>query len=146
MLKNNKGITLVALTITIIVLLIIASVGVTVGSVSINTAKDNRLLADLDIVYHATLERYNKYILTRDEFMLPGNIIEYEEALSIAEQLEATIPNEGTYYRVAPADLLNLGLTSKESNTYIINYEKGIVFNETVKKTSEGEYLFKDNN
>lgn len=145
MLKDNKGITLVAITVTIIVLLIIAAVGITGGRASIKMAKDNRMITDLGMVYHAILERYSKYKLTLDEQMLPGTKIEYDEAEAIAEQLDHLLPNEGNYYRLQPSDLKNLGLSNAE-HTYIVNYEKGIAFNETVKITSDGEYLFKDTN
>lgn len=143
MLKNNQGITLVALTVTIIVLLILASIGISGGRASINMAKDNRVLADLSIIQHAILERYSKAKLTQDESMLIGTKIPYDEAESIAEQLDHILPNEGDYYRLQPADLINLGVSNGE-HTYIVNYQKGIVFNETVKKTSAGEYLFID--
>lgn len=143
MLKNNKGITLVALIVTIIVLLILASIGISGGRASINMAKDNRVITDLNMVQHAILERYSKYKLTQDEQMLAGTKIDYEDAESSAEQLDHVLPNEGDYYRLQPADLKNLGLTDAQ-HTYVVNYEKGIAFNESVKKTSSGEYLFID--
>ena len=141
MLKDSKGITLIALIITVIVLLILAAVGISGGRAAIKMSKDNRVKADLGVVQHAILERYSKYLLTKDDQMLIGTKIEYSEAAGIAVQLDQILPEEGDYYRLEPSDLKKLGLNDAE-HTYIVNYQKGIAFNETIKQTSNGEYLF----
>lgn len=141
MLREEKGITLIALVVTIIVLLILVSIGISGGRASINVAKDNKLIADLSMVQHAILERYSKYKLTKEEQMLVGTKIEYEDAEDAANELDQVLPNEGEYYRLEQDDLKKLGLTEAQ-HTYIVNYEQGIAFNETIKQTSSGEHLF----
>lgn len=145
MLKENKGITLIALVITIIVLLILSSIGVVAGSESIKSAEDNKLLVELDMVQHAVLERYSKYKLVNDKYVLIGTQITYDEAESVSEQMNRRLPEEGTYYRLMPSDLELLGL-SKSAHQYIVNYEKGIALNETKKTTHSGNSLYKDTN
>ena len=65
MLRDNKGITLIALSITIIVLLILAAVTIGGGNESIKMSKNNKLVVELDMVQHACLERYSEYKLTK---------------------------------------------------------------------------------
>lgn len=145
MLKENKGITLIALIITIIILIILAGIGVAAGRESVKTAKDNKLFVELDMVQHAILERYSKYKLINDEDMLVGTKLTYDEAESVSEQMDRRLPEAGTYYRLTPENIESLGL-AKGEHTYIVNYEKGIVLNETVKMTYSGESLYKDTN
>ena len=59
--KNEKGVTLIALAVMIIVIVIIASVTVYSGTNSIQNAKQRRLKVELDMVQHAVLENYIKY-------------------------------------------------------------------------------------
>lgn len=143
MLKENKGITLIALIVTIIILLILSSIGVAAGRTSVKTAKDNKAKVELDMVQHAVLERYSKYKLTNAEAILVGTKITYAEAESISEQMDHRLTEEGTYYRLMPSDLELLGI-SQDKNQYIVNYEKGIAMNETIKNTYAGEALYKD--
>ena len=70
--RNNKGVTLVSLVVTIIVLLIIASISIVGGIQGADTAADNKLLTELDMVQHAVLQRYTKYSLTKDKELLVG--------------------------------------------------------------------------
>ena len=58
--RNDKGITLAALVITIIVLLILASIAVYTGTDSIKDAKENILISEVEMVQHAALERYTQ--------------------------------------------------------------------------------------
>ena len=145
MLKENKGITLIALVVTIIILLILSGIGVAAGRVSVKSAKDNKVLVELDMVQHAVLERYSKYKLINDESILVGTPITYQEAEGISEQMDRRLPDDGKYYRLMPSDLELLGI-SQDKNQYIVNYEKGIVMNETVQTTYAGEALYKDTN
>ena len=143
MLKENKGITLIALIVTIIILLILSGIGVAAGRASVKTAKDNKAKVELDMVQHAVLERYSKYKLINDESVLIGTKITYLEAEGVSEQMDRRLPDDGTYYRLMPEDLELLGI-SQDKNQYIVNYEKGIVLNETIKTTYAGESLYKD--
>ena len=85
--RNNRGITLIALTITIIVLLIIAAVTIGGGNESIKMSKSNKLLAELDMVQHACLERYAEYKLTKNSRLLVGNEVGYNYARSLASDI-----------------------------------------------------------
>lgn len=146
--RNNRGITLIALTITIIVLLIIAAVTIGGGNESIKMSKSNKLLAELDMVQHACLERYAEYKLTKDSRLLVGTSVEYSTALSVASGMGYSLENEGAFYELNPTntgDMESLGLSQVEY-IYIVNYEKGIVMNKTKNETPNGDKLYKTAN
>ena len=65
--SNNKGITLIALVITIVVLLILASIGIGGAITGVDESTDQKLKSELKMVQHAVLQRYTKYSLTKDE-------------------------------------------------------------------------------
>lgn len=140
-LKNNKGITLVALTITIILLLILASVTLYNGGDSIKVSKSNSLKAQLELVQHAILERYAEYNITKNENEFVGTEITRQEAQTVANRISVTLKGEGTYYRLTPEELGALGVQEKE-DTYIVNYQTGEVLNETETKTPLGDVLY----
>ena len=82
MLRDNKGITLVALTITIVIILILSTIGMIAGRDSIKASKANKKIIELEMVHHAILERYTEYKITGDEDLLVGRVISYEDAVS----------------------------------------------------------------
>ncbi|MBR3163440.1 MAG: hypothetical protein IKF17_05020 [Clostridia bacterium] len=147
--RENKGITLIALTVTIIILLILAGITISGGNESIKMSKSNRLTSELDMVQHACLERYTEYKLTKKSSLLVGTQVEYSVAQNLASTMGHTsdfpAEGEGTYYRLSSANLEDLGLKQSE-DTYIVNYEKGIVMNETTNATATGIYLYKSTN
>lgn len=149
MLKEDKGITLIALTVTIIVLLIIAGIAIGGGNESIKMSKSNKLIAELDIVQHACLERYAEYNLTKNEELLVGvEITDYNTIKNMAEARNHTLPEiqDGKFYELDPEDsetMESLGLSQIE-DTYVVNYTKGIVMNKTTKETPLGTPLYKE--
>ena len=73
--KSQKGITLVALVVTVIVLLILAGIGI--GELSNNNeditqTKDTMSLAELNKVQQVVIENYLKYIQIKNEHILTG--------------------------------------------------------------------------
>lgn len=156
--RNNKGITLIALVITIVVLLIIASISIIGGIEGAKTAAENKLLTELDMVQHAVLERYTKVCVTKEA--VPGTPKTITDVNIIAEGIdlkgqeyddneinESDIGTYKYYYELDLDDLKKLGITNAK-DTYIVNYSTGEVFNETTPKTPSGKTLYtyaKDN-
>lgn len=141
MLKENKGITIITLVVTIIILLILAGVGIYSGGDSLKVAKSNSLQAQLDLVQHSILERYAKYELTQKNNIIVGTPIEYTEAQGVASKIGITLKSTANYYRLEPTDLEQLGILDEE-DTYIVNYQTGEALNETQLKTILGEALY----
>ena len=142
---NNKGITIIALIITIIVLLIIASISINASLQGVEQTQENQLISELKMVQHAVLERYTKYSLTKDESLLVGEKLDTLPEIPGNDQswqMEPQSDNpESRYYKLAPSDLNKLGI-DKVEDTYVVNYKTGEVFNETIKKTDGGKALY----
>lgn len=147
--KNQKGVTIVSLVITVIVLMIVAGIGVKVGTDQITKTKDNTVVSELSMVQHAILEQYTKYKTTKNANYLVGNMVSGEELNSITNTLGVTlvtIPSsysekERAYYKLDKASLLEIGIKNTDDE-YVVNYISGEVMNITKKATSEGNALY----
>lgn len=145
--KQEKGITLVSLIITVILMFILAGISISIGTGQMKTADDSRLTTELEMVQHAVLEQYTKYKTTKDKVYLVGNKITIEEAKQIATELGITLANipntydNKDYYRLDKASLTAIGI-QESTDEYIINYISGEVMNITVKKTSGNKPLY----
>lgn len=160
-LKSQKGITLMALVITIIVLLIIAGIGIgeIVGnSGDINQTEDALALSELKKIQQAVLENYIKYKQVGDEALFLGTVVDYNDAeeelrqIIQNEELKANVEDntsENKYYKLVDEQLKKMGLENiNNKDEYIVNYSTGEVFNITKKKTAKNEALYiyaKDN-
>lgn len=118
-LKKEMGITLTSLVITVIIMLIIASIGVSQMIVSMDNSKDSKDLAELDMIQHAALERYTKYKITKNSSILPGTEININEVQNIATQLGVTLLDTGNYYELNKTRVKRFG--SYKYRRYIYN-------------------------
>lgn len=152
-LKNQKGITLIALVVTIVVLLILAGITINMGTQSIKDSREDTLLSELGMVQNAILQRKTKADLTDEAY--PGDKIDIATVNSViaeinsqqtGEDIELKDNSEGkenNYYLLTTSNngLNNLGITKSE-NEYIVNYETGEVINFTTKVTESGKPLY----
>ena len=124
-LNEKKGITLIALIITISVLTILLGVTLYNGVSDIRTARNEKLLSELEIVKHAVYEAYTNYKKTGDEDFIIGT--ESNDFDSVASSMGVTLINpvansiDKKYYELNSANLKDIGLTNI-SDTYIVNY------------------------
>lgn len=151
--KKEEGITLVALVVTIIVLLILASVTITGAIKGVDESQENKLLSELGMIQHAIVERDTKYKLTKDSSTLVGTKVTTSQ-IDVSGLETGSITwkytlNDGddykSYYRVNENDLKNLGLevgTGSYKDTYIVNYYTHEVYNESTKKTPNNKLLY----
>ncbi len=147
--KNQKGVTMIALIITIIVLLIIASISIGSALNSHETAAKNKLLTEVGMVQHAALERYTKQVTIGNEDFpgeeytskseIEADIDKIKNDSKLSEILNNTTPED--YYFLDKNALKNLGVTVTE-DSYIINYKLGIAINATVQVTEDGQPLY----
>ena len=149
--KNEKGITLIALTVTIIVLLILASVGTYSGVNALRDAKEEKQIAEVGMLQQPLVENYTKYLTTKNDMYLRGEAVEYDDVSAIASEMGVTLKvsaytvEEGKspeyYYRLSTSDLKEMGVSQVE-DSYIVNYKTGEVINETLKVTMSGQPLY----
>lgn len=152
--KNEKGVTLVALVITIIVTIILASITMTIGMDSVNSTKDRKLQSELQMVGQATITEYTKALelnyIKEGDTIPPANFIgdRIENISSVSLQggktwklSDSEAKGYKSYFRLSPEQLKELEILNSE-HTYIINYYTGEVYNETKEKASNGEALY----
>lgn len=146
-LKSTKGVTMVALVITIILLFILGAVSINSGAINLKSTKDSKLKSELEMVGHAVLEQYTKYKTTKDASYLVGNIVPDSEVQNIASQIGITLVNipdtysNKDYYKLNNQMLSAIGITNS-NDEYIVNYLTGEVINITEKYTSDNKPLY----
>lgn len=162
--KNNKGITLIALTITIIVLLIIASVGTYSGIDALLNAREEAQTAELDMLQHVILENYSKYLVTHnlDKYIIgepktysyvKGIINEINNELEDGKKISLKSSDYDSetdtedkklkqYYLLKTAHLQSMSIDKVNSEEYIVNYKTGEVINVNAKITKTGKPLY----
>ena len=147
--KENRGISLVVLIITITLLLIIASATIYMGRTGISETQDQLLLKELEQINFVVGECYTNYIKFKNSSFLYGEKLTSAEITSFATENHITlitIPNtynekERAYYRLTPEMLNKLGVENC-SNSYIVNYLSGETMNETKPAISTGKTLY----
>lgn len=167
--KNNKGITLIALTITIIILIILASVGTYSGLQALRDSKEDAQIAEVGMVQQAILENYTKYKTTGNVNYLVGTpITDYTIVEGIVDDInressaniQLKVPsnyywylnnaseeysrrfNKSYYYHeLNENDLESLGI-KQEEDTFIVNYITGEVINNNLRVTRTGKPLY----
>ena len=139
--KNQKGITLTALIITIIVFMIILSITVNIATNSIDYTKDRKMQAELEMIQQACISEYTKakklgYLENSTE--VPANFVGKEipvENLPVQSYgwFFNNNPEEAykKYFELTPEDLEVLNI-SDSNNTYIVNYYTGEVYSEGI--------------
>lgn len=157
--KNQKGITLIALVVTIIILLIIASVATYTGINSIQDSKNQSYISEVKMLQQVVLENYTKYLTTKDEKYLRGEPLNYSNMKDLVSNINSnsnetitlkmldygsvTASTESIYYyRLSENDLKEMEVSVVDGDAYIVNYYTGEVFNETLKVTGDGVPLY----
>lgn len=153
--NNQKGITLTALIITIVVFIIIFKITIDLGSDSINSTKDRRLQSDLQMVQQVAVSEYYKAVklgkIQEGSTDIPSNFIGTKidgippinlsgNTWHFSSNIEEA-KGYKSYFTLTPEDLEKLELKNVE-HTYIINYYTGEVYNTTIQTSSTGKDLY----
>ena len=148
--KEETGITLVALVITIIILIILAGISIPMGINQSVTARDTKYLAELGIVKQIVYEQYVLYNKTKNASLLKGEEVSQGELDSVVSSMGITLQDitagkynaqEMAYYRLDNYILKELGVKNPV-HIYIVNYVTGEVLNESIHKTKTGDPLY----
>ena len=147
----NKGITLITLIITCIVIMILVGATTIVGFDIVEKAEQQETNKQLAAVGNAVLEQYTKYIKTKDTTYLIGT--KYKKTDSYIQE---TINKVGielvqipsnyaedlvSYYKLSTLQLKQMGIEDSKY-TYIVNYLTGEVINQTKALAGEKYYMY----
>lgn len=94
--KSNKGVTLIALTIVIIVLIIISSISITEGLQLMSVKKVNYMRTDIQMINTAISD----YYLKNNDIPTLGQYATKEELVKLFGSAEYLNPNDGDEYDV----------------------------------------------
>lgn len=123
MIKNNKGITLIALVVTIIILLILASAGFYYGDLSVESSKYQRLSSQMQ----AMQLKMNQLYEEKTEINISGeNVDESNGSFSVVENKGVEIGNKSDYksYTSIQAEEI-FGIKDVEPEIrFLINFNK----------------------
>lgn len=169
--KNESGVTMIALVIMIVIMLILAGVSLYVGGTSMQDIVERQDQSTLNMIQEIVISQYAKaHTLEQTGVLLSETIVQpkmyYGTCIKTEELYDSiTRPTGGTvfadtavymasietyddcYYRLSGTDLRNLGIAdSSENNTgvhsYIVKYSTGEVYDETLAET---KYYLKGN-
>lgn len=127
--KRNKGITLVSLVVTIVILLILTATIIYNYSISNETSYYNKMVSDIELLNDKILVYYNKYaeIPKTDRQITVDGTIYYEIDLSKLEQLTL---NYGSEYG-------ETSTLSDSSDVYVVDENLNVYYLEGVEKSGE---------
>ena len=147
----NKGITLITLIITCIVIMILIGATTMVGFDIVEKAEQQETNKQLAAVGNAVLEQYTKYIKTKDTTYLIGT--KYKKTDSYIQEIInkvgielVQIPSNyaedlTSYYQLSTLQLRQMGIEDSKY-TYIVNYLTGEVINQTKALAGEKYYMY----
>jgi len=121
---QNKGITIIALIITVVIMCMLASVTIVVGHNWRQKSKSTKLQSELMIVQQAVGERYMKYLTTKDSSILVGD----NSKTTRYSIINVTLDSD--YYELSQSDMEDLNLINI-TDVYIVNYKTQEVINKT---------------
>ena len=169
--KNESGVTMIALVIMVIIMLILAGVSLYAGGTSMQDIVERQEQSTLNMIQEIAISQYAKAhaleqtgVLLSESTMQPkmyyGTCINTEDLYnSIVRPTGGAVfadtavymanikTYDDCYYRLSGTDLRNLGIAdSSENNTgvhsYIVKYSTGEVYDETLAET---KYYLKGN-
>ena len=123
--RNSRGVSLVALTITIIAIIIISAIVVRVGTSGIDLSIETRISNEKKEVESAIISRFADYLVNEDKNPLIGQEVSAEEIAGI----EGINNNNIDYIRkVNEGDIQRLSFGNTTGSSYIVDYMAGKVF------------------
>ena len=150
--RDEKGITMSTLIITVIILTLLAGIIVTTGQSGkelVRETENDIKAVELSNIQNAVLEDYIKYKKTNNDDGIVGNELSYSDARkkihSVSKDIELkarqSTNNIEKYYLLEPEDVDKLGIKGVE-DTYVVNYSTGEVANVSSKKDNKGHPLY----
>mgnify|MGYP002554456605 FL=1 len=124
---NNRGITLMTLVITIIIMIILAGVTITGTYSLIKKSKLENLKTDMLLIQAKTKTALEEYNFSKDETKLIGTKLEEADTEKVSKLNKAGITDISNWYFLSQDDLNNMNLSdirAKDGEYYFVKYDK----------------------
>lgn len=134
---NEKGISLIALVVTIIVMIILATIVIKVGNDGFTTAIDAQIANEIRDVESAAMKRFSDNAVSETAYPLLGEKIELETVITTicsnteytdADIRESLTKNISYVRKINSTDINGLGVKNATGNLYIVDYFSGKVY------------------
>ena len=124
---NNRGITLMTLVITIIIMIILAGVTITGTYSLIKKSQLENLKTDMLLIQAKTKTALEEYNISKDETKLIGTKLEEADTEKVSKLNKAGITDISNWYFLSQDDLNNMNLSdirAKDGEYYFVKYDK----------------------
>lgn len=124
---NNRGITLMTLVITIIIMIILAGVTITGTYSLIKKSQLENLKTDMLLIQAKTKTALEEYNFSKDETKLIGTKLEEADTEKVSKLNKAGITDISNLYFLSQDDLNNMNLSdirAKDGEYYFVKYDK----------------------
>ena len=136
--KNKKGVTLIALIITIVVMLILATIGIRIGINSLSSSKDSVIETNLIMVQQAIMQEEVLNRIANNEVI--GEKVDDVEA--VKEDDAINLSPTAIYYIIDQDDLKTIGVDIAEEQKYLVDFETGEIWDLTNRKYSDEKFAY----
>lgn len=150
MIKNNRGVTMSILVVTIIVIMILAGVTITTSNFLIRNTKAKAVISNMYLVKAKAESLYEEYefsgdtLPTEDEFL--GKRVTVSSLRMYNVESSGNIEEDNTWYIWTETTVQNNGLDTEmlsDGAEYIVNYATGEVIYTTGVKDNLGAVNYK---
>ena len=124
--RNDKGVTMIILIITIIILVILTGVSLNTGYSVMRDIRVGRVISNMLLVKAKVETIYEEYQFSEDESVLVGNVTETIPNISQQEKYKMGMKDDWKWYQLKKDDLRQQGLNEDilgENEFFYVNYE-----------------------
>ena len=123
--SDNRGVSTIALTISIIAIIIISAIVIRVGTSSIDFTAETRISTERKEIESAIINRYSDYSINEDLYPLVGQEVSLQE---ISDIDGINVSNIEYIRKIDEGDIQKLSISNTTGSSYIIDYISGKVF------------------
>ncbi len=134
---NEKGISLIALIVTIIVIIILAATTFMVGNQGFETTEKAKIANEIREVETAAVKRFSDYAISETAAPLLGEKLELEDAITLictytdftdVDVREIITENISYVRKINSSNINELGVKNATGKLYVVDYYSGKVY------------------
>jgi len=146
--RNENGVTLLVLVVTIIIMIIIAAISINYGLSPVHSTKDTVVESNLHMIQQKVLEEYSKKNLNGEAQKYLGKPLTFDEVQAIKDSETIALlkgnnrtnyENMTPYYKLTADTLKSMGVEVQDDQEYLVDYENGEIWDITNKFYQDGE-------
>lgn len=122
---DNRGISLITLIITIIIMIILAAIGIRIATDGIDSTAEARIINEKKELETAIIDRFANNAVNEESFPLLGSVLSASELSDISD---IKIEDIDYIRKVNKSDIQSLGVKNTTGRSYVVDYLAGAVF------------------